>query len=423
MKNQNLLSDKFSFSFDEVIPLTQPEMVEQAIAIATNLQKQSIRLEDNSCSWLMPLYNFETKQFQFNPMQENLYDGTCGVALFLAALGSITKDDRFSNLALNAIAPMHLALSTNPSTFLSGMKLVGGAVGYGAIIYSLVTIAKFLTQPDLIDDAKQVALSLDREQINRDRELDVILGSAGALLGILSLYEHTQEQVILDKAIDCGNYLVNNRVTSETGFKTWAIRGDKLLTGFSHGAAGIAYALLRLYRVTHESAFLEAATEAISYERSVFIPQQGNWPDFRRSFIRGNPLCETNWCNGAPGIGLARVGGLDLLDTAEIRQDIEVAIETTVRYGLCDLDHLCCGNFGRIEFLFTAARKLNSPQLLKIVMTQVAKIVANSQHKGHFGYNFGLAFDPSFFQGASGIGYQILRLAYPDLLPSVLLWE
>jgi lantibiotic modifying enzyme len=31
--------------------------------------------------------------------------------------------------------------------------------------------------------------------------------------------------------------------------------------------------------------------------------------------------------------------------------------------------------------------------------------------------------NPGFFQGKAGIGYELLRMARPDLLPSVLLWE
>jgi lantibiotic modifying enzyme len=31
-------------------------------------------------------------------------------------------------------------------------------------------------------------------------------------------------------------------------------------------------------------------------------------------------------------------------------------------------------------------------------------------------------YQPGFFQGTAGIGYQLLRLAQPDLLPSALLW-
>ena len=38
------------------------------------------------------------------------------------------------------------------------------------------------------------------------------------------------------------------------------------LTGFSHGAAGIGYALLELYAITKELKFLMAAENAFSYE-------------------------------------------------------------------------------------------------------------------------------------------------------------
>jgi lantibiotic modifying enzyme len=179
----------------------------------------------------------------------------------------------------------------------------------------------------------------------------------------------------------------------------------------------IAYSLLRLYKASGETAFLEAAEEAIAYERSVFIPEQENWPDFRQPQTKDNPKCMCSWCHGAPGIGLARVATLDILDTPEIRKDIEAAITTTLNYGLSDIDHLCCGNMGRVEFLFTAGRKLNRPELVEAAMKLASQVVARAEEKGHYGYGTILDFHPGFFQGASGIGYQLLRLAYPD--PSV----
>ena len=130
-----------------------------------------------------------------------------------------------------------------------------------------------------------------------------------------------------------------------------------------------------------------------------------------------------SWCHGAPGIGLARLGGLDILETPEIRQDIEVAINTTKQQKLTGIDHLCCGNLGRVEFLLTASRKLSRPDLLEDAMQIASQVVARAKQKGHFGYGSILTFHPGFFQGASGIGYELLRLAYPDQLPSVLLWE
>jgi len=39
---------------------------------------------------------------------------------------------------------------------------------------------------------------------------------------------------------------------------------------------------------------------------------------------------------------------------------------------------------------------------------------------GHPGKDF---FDPSFFQGLSGIGFELLRIARPQSLPCVLAWE
>ncbi len=56
-------------------------------------------------------------------------------------------------------------------------------------------------------------------------------------------------------------------------------------------------------------------------------------------------------------------------------------------------------------------------------MAQAAQVVARAKQRGTFGYSPLLGYNPGFFQGASGIGYELLRLAYPDQLPSVLLWE
>ena len=58
-------------------------------------------------------------------------------------------------------------------------------------------------------------------------------------------------------------------------------------------------------------------------------------------------VCErflVTWCHGAPGIALARLGSLSIYQTDEILQDVEVALQTTQKYGLQGVDHLCCGN-------------------------------------------------------------------------------
>jgi len=411
-----------TLNFDAVDPLTQEAMVQQAIAIATDLQKRAILSANGSATWIAPQYIREGQKFQLQPLGYGLYDGCCGIALFLAALERATGGAGFRDLALAALQPLReLIQQPAPDKAVKAIG-IGGIVGWDSIIYGLVRISQFLQEPALLEEAKQAASLITPELITANQQFDIMTGSAGTILGLLALHNVSAEPEFVARAITCGHHLLNNRVASNSGYRAWKDVNGTLLTGFSHGAAGIAYALLRLYQVTAEATFLEASLEAIAYESSVFIPEAGNWPDFRFPLLeKGSCMC--SWCNGAPGIGLARVAGLDILDTAEIRQDIEAAVNTTKQLNLQSIDNLCCGNLGRVEFLFTAARKLSQPQLLEVAMAQAAQVVARAEQRGTFSYNPSLGYTPGFFQGVAGIGYELLRLAYPDQLPSVVFWE
>ncbi|RCJ40612.1 hypothetical protein A6770_37720 [Nostoc minutum NIES-26] len=421
----SLLPGNCSFAPDEVPSLTRDSILQQVVAIARQLQEQAVLSVDNSATWYAPQYILTAQRFQFHMMGYRLYDGSVGVALFLAALLQVQVDCEygFEKLLLSTLQPVRQKLQESTSAHSLKAMGIGGALGLGSILYVLVRVSQFLKEPALLEEAEQVVSLITSDLIAADKEFDLVSGAGGTIMGLLALYNIYSDSAILEKGIACGNHLLNNRVVSDSGHRTWATLEKKMLTGFSHGAAGIAYALLCLHKATGETSFLEAAEEAICYERSVFIPELGNWPDFRQSFTKAPLTCMCSWCNGAPGIGLARVAGLDILDTPEIRQDIEAAIDTTKQHQLSNLDHLCCGNLGRIEFLFTAGRKLNRPELIETAMEQAAQVIARVKQKGSFAYGSILTSHPGFFQGSAGIGYQLLRLSYPDLLPSVLLWD
>jgi type 2 lantibiotic biosynthesis protein LanM len=408
----------------DLSPLSQQDALQQATTLARYLKKESIAsVHENKVTWLTRQYIPEEKKCALISLDNSLYYGSCGITLFLAALENVTGDVEFRDLIMAALRPLHLHLKESASKEIARKLGIGGGVGLGSTLYGLVQTSKLSGEAGLLEDAQKIALLITPALITSDKNFDIISGAAGAILALLALYNHVNDSEVLEQAIICGHHLLNNRCVSETGHRSWVTFDGKLLTGFSHGAAGIAYALLRLYQASGEVAFLEAAKEAITYERSVFIPEEGNWPDFRESSFEKRPICQCSWCHGAPGIGLARVAGLDILDTNEIRQDIEAAINTTKCHQLMDVDHLCCGNLGRVEFLFTAARKLCESQLRDIAMVQAAQIVKRAEQMGTFGYPLSLGCNPGFFLGAAGIGYELLRLAYPDQLPSVLLWE
>ncbi|MEQ8463878.1 type 2 lanthipeptide synthetase LanM family protein [Coleofasciculus sp. E1-EBD-02] len=410
--------------------LTSKQLLQKAQVIAQQIQERAINAMDGSLNWIGLAYVPNADRFQIQVLGDNLYDGSCGIALFLAALDHVMGNTQFRDLALGALRSLRRVLQTSDAEFIQRFVRrigIGGTMGLGSIIYSLVRMSHFLQNAVLLEDAQRAANLITPELIAADRKFDVMAGAAGAILGLLTLYTETGELAVLDKAVTCGQHLLAHRISVDNSPRAWRTLEEKPLTGFSHGAAGIAYALLRLYAVTHDRAYLEAAEEGITYERSVFSPAAANWPDFRDSGGQNGQFgFVVNWCHGAPGIGLARLGGLSILETDEIRQDVEVALQTTQKYGLQGLDHLCCGNFGRIEALLVAGQKLSRPDLLKTAQKRATWAVAQADKIGEYQLFNNLSnpvFSPSFFQGTAGIGYELLRLAYPEALPSVLLWE
>ena len=125
-------------------------------------------------------------------------------------------------------------------------SLIGGAVGLGSVVYGLVCASLFLDAEELLDDARAAASLITLERIEQDQNLDIIGGSAGAILGLLALYRNSRDPEVLEQAAHCGYHLLENRTASATGHRVWKSLDGPLLTGFSHGTAGIAYALLKL---------------------------------------------------------------------------------------------------------------------------------------------------------------------------------
>jgi len=429
--HNSLLLESAEVRFDAIAPLTREAMVQQAVAIAQELQQQAIHAPDGSVTWIGMGYVPEAQRLQLQPLGYSLFDGCCGIALFLAALTTVTERGEFGDLALGALQSLRKTLQDlEPELQRKMVKQmgIGGATGLGSIVYSLVQIAQFLDEAALINDAQQLASLMVLEETTAvNQEPGVMTGTAGAILGLLTLHKATTDPVILAQATAWGKHLLNTRVATDVGLRAWATPEGKLLTGFANGAAGIAYALLQLYAATQDFAFLSAAEEAVAYEYSVFGPVASNEPN-SSPVAMGNckPSYISDSCRGATGIALARLGGLSILDTDEIRRELEIALQTMQQSGLQAIDNLCCGNFSNIEVLLVAAQQLSRPELLEIAHKQATWVVNRAEQTNSFQLLANLPtelYSPGFFQGTAGIGYELLRLAYPNILPSVLLWQ
>lgn len=356
----------------------------------------------------------------------NLYDDLPGIVLFLAYLGHVTGKKRYTNLAQAGLT----TILGKIEHIRPNIKLIGGFEGWGGIIYTLSHLAMLWNQPDLLTEAKKM-VELLPNLIDQDQKFDIIGGAAGCIGSLLSLYQCRPDERTLAVAIKCGEHLINQAQTMKRGIGWSKERSkEKPLAGFSHGAAGIASALLELASLTGEKRFQDAALSSIEYERSLFCSEVNNWKDLRNfadtvvEDLAPQPdsyLCA--WCNGAPGIGLARLRSLPHLDNAEIRSEINTALDTTLNQGFGGNHSLCHGDLGNLELLLQASITLKDTQW-KTQVNRFAAIILESinQHGWLCGVPLGVE-TPGLMCGLAGIGYGLIRLAAPENIPSVLVLE
>jgi type 2 lantibiotic biosynthesis protein LanM len=305
------------------------------------------------------------------------------------------------------------------------LTTIGGFSGWGGVIYVLAHLGTLWGQPGLFAEAEAIVERLP-ELIACDEQLDIIDGAAGCLGSLLSLYRCAPSERTLATAVQCGEQLIARAQSMEHGIGWVSPIMPRPLAGFSHGAAGMAWALLELSTVTGAERFRKAALAAITYERSLFVPEAGNWLDLReheavKQAGEGNQRTfMTAWCHGAPGIGLARLHSLPHLDDAAIRAEIDAALQTTLARGF-GLNHaLCHGDLGNLELLVQASEKLEDGQWDAQVRRLAAMILDSiSRHGWLCGIPCGVE-SPGLMTGLAGIGYALLRLAEPAHVPSVL---
>ncbi|MES2272952.1 MAG: type 2 lanthipeptide synthetase LanM family protein, partial [Chlamydiota bacterium] len=402
-------------------PLGNKKLGHYAVQIARTMLKRTNSPDEPE--WyameLIPSLN----RFSFQKIGPNLYNGTAGIALFFAAIGSVLNDSFWKDKAELLLQPMCEKIKKGDASLLISQYGIGGMVGVPSFAYALSHTGRLLQNKSLQIYAMELICAISSDWIEEDAFFDLILGNAGLILILLSLYESNQNPEVLKKAILAGDHLIKHASDWGRDACMWKseISKSQGLTGFSHGTAGIAYALLKLGHFSQAPRFKKMAFKAIQYERLTFSEEKQNWPDFRKSSYG------MSWCHGAPGIGLGRVGAFQYLNDSAIREEIEIALQTTEQNFQGKQDHLCCGNFGRLELFRVAAPILQRKDLQEKTNHFASFLIEQRQSESEEEPFFKLGggvYHPGFFTGMSGIGYTLLSL-HDDgkLLPRISLLD
>lgn len=369
---------------------TPDQAMDRAIQIAQQFQQQAIYGSDGSMTWIGLTALFEVQKFQIQPIDDSLFQGSCGIALFLGALAKLTGNSTWQNLALSTIKPLCQRLQFT-SKHPNNQWIRATNAELGGYTYSLTRLNQFLNRPDLLEYAQLASSHINPELST----FGLLNGLSGTILGLLALHTATHASLPLHQALQCGERLLK---TSQN----WSG-----VPGFVYGRSGVAYALLRLFSVSQDSRFFEMARTILSA-------------------IALSDSDDRTWAQGTTGVGLGCVGSLGILDSSEIRQLIDTALlridEASAWWGVDQLEN---GNFGQLELLLSAAEMTRKP-LLELAQHHAARLIDRAEHRNGFylcPHRSSQIFHPGFFQGLAGIGYTLLRLAHPERISSVLLWH
>ncbi|HUC85356.1 MAG TPA: lanthionine synthetase LanC family protein [Candidatus Acidoferrales bacterium] len=360
----------------------------------------------------------------------DLYGGTSGIALFLARLHAATGEKLYRTTAIGALNQAWSKLDELPPAARTGFYS-----GWLGVAYARLVVAQSLGRDGLDPAALNLIESLARSETNH-AGLDVISGGAGAIPVLLELHRRFPKDWLLSFALRQGEHLLATARKRDEGASSWktlemATRDD--LTGFSHGAAGIAWALLELYQATGDPRWRGAAEDGFRYERRWFNPLEGNWADLRifdqAAFNpSAPPPCSMAWCHGAPGIALSRLRAWEILNDDVYRQEAEAALRATAKSletqgspGSGNFS-LCHGVAGNAESLLCASQGLD-PGYARTVEAMADRGIQSYQvprAAWPCGVNGG-GETPNLLLGLAGIGYFYLRLSNPESIPSVLM--
>jgi len=356
------------------------------------------------------------------PAGDDLYAGRAGIALFLLRLGAAIDDRRF-------LEPAEALLTATTDELDRSLGFTG--VLEGRILLADAWATATGDDAPLRAEITRAAPVLS-ERLGVDETFDIIGGAAGTLLMLSSVGTGRDGAGIgqLGREVlgaGLARLRAATQLSGDDGDVAWAspLRATEGMTGFSHGNAGIALALMRAQQVLEPGTIDPVAVSAVRWENSRYDERSSNWLDLRDGG-GGNLIA---WCHGAPGIALSRAEspaqyrvdetGRDVLRGVEaIGSAYEALRRANVLIDDLSLCHGALGNLMILDRLLDASstetdrRGMRATLLADVRRSVVARGLS-------FGAPAGLV--PSdLMTGLAGVGYGLLAAVDPAAAPDVL---
>ncbi|MFJ8659791.1 type 2 lanthipeptide synthetase LanM family protein [Streptomyces sp. NPDC093795] len=391
---------------------------ERLLSAARSLGDQLVSLayrEGPRSNWI-GLELLDDRYWRIGPMPADLAGGYTGPALFLAQLAALTGTAHYADAARTALAPVPRlldVLTARPEDL--GAVGSGAFSGLGGIAYALGETARLLDDPE-VGSWASAALRLAGEAARTEREYGVGAGVAGGLAALLAAH---------------GAGTGSGHETQET-WRAARACADRLLTagptaagrGFTTGAAGIGWALLRFAEAAEAAGDVDGGGDGGRYRIAGLTALRAAVDGGHGGASVGTPAGEPGggtrasaWCRGRAGIALAVLDAPGAMDDPHLAAWTREAVEGLGRDRPAPDDSLCHGEAGLCELLGHHALPEARPHWIR----RAGALLASVEETGaRSGAPDGVA-HPGLLTGLAGIGHGLLRAGFPERVPSLLL--
>ena len=270
--------------------------IETSLQIAGKIQNAAAR-RGSDLYWLCSM-SVRERELTWSAGVLDVYSGQLGIALYMALASKLFSSTEFRNTAINAIDTVS-RWSSNGVQNMHTLGIFTGALGY---TYVLANVGILLDRPDVFEAA---LIHLEKLDFKRYRDdLDVIGGSAGAILFLANLRAHPSLladscDLINDRMDQCASRLVRS-VKTISGQLTWRSASTSTEDiGFAHGTAGIAAALCVAGRSLNRPDLFDLAASAVARESKEWGEKYGYMGG---SSDIGHEVPPRSWCRGLTGL-------------------------------------------------------------------------------------------------------------------------
>lgn len=384
-------------------PVARARLLAEARRIADHLLATAIAGRED-ISWI-GLGRRDAQNWEIRPAGIDLSGGIGGIALFLAYAGDILHEARYTAAARRA----QNTLTWQIEVLRAQMLDVGALEGWGGVLYTLTHLGMLWDDTTVLAQAEEL-VDLLAELVGEDDRFDIARGAAGAIISLLTLYRYRPTDKTRRVAMACGDHLLASARPQDHGIG-WPIPefAERPLIGLRHGNAGIAWALLELAAATGNEQYQAAARQALDPERNAQHSAETN----EGTISRRDPFVAVETALACLCIG--RHGQAPWLNDGLLAAAGEIQSRGVGRSHALD-----DGAMGYLDLLLLAAQEIPGAEDSAAPERLMAVALASIEQNGWIcGGPHGIE-TPGLMPGLAGIGYQLLRLAEPERVPSVL---